>query len=71
MTPEEKKALAKHVNAIAQILHADAVEKGLKMNDLGEIEQAVRQQVQQHVSPNLGIFLSQLALEKTAEKPES
>jgi hypothetical protein len=70
MTPEQRKALEEHVNEIAKILHADAVEQGMKMSGLGEIEQTVRHQVQTYVSPRLGIFLSPLVLGKTEEKRE-
>ena len=71
MTPEECQALKAHVTAIAKILHADAVKQGMSMTNLGEIEQAVRSQLQSYVSPDLGIFLSQLAREKTQEPPAS
>lgn len=71
MTPEHQQALETHVNEIAKILYADALEQGLSMNGLGEIEQAVRRQLQTHVSPDLGLFLSTPASEKTVEPRES
>jgi hypothetical protein len=70
MTPEQRKALEEHVNEIAKILHADAVEEGMELNGLGEIEQTVRHQVQKYVSPRLGIFLSPLVLGTIEEKRE-
>jgi hypothetical protein len=70
MTPEQRKALEEHVNEIAKILHIDAVEQGMKMSGLGEIEQTVREQVQRYVSPRLGIFLSPLVLAKIEEQRE-
>lgn len=57
MTPEDEKALNEHVQAIAKILYQDADKS--QMTNLAEIEAMVRSQVQQHVTPELGIFLSQ------------
>lgn len=57
MTPEDEKVLNEHVQAIAKILYADADKS--QMTNLAEIEATVRSQVQQHVTPQLGIFLSQ------------
>lgn len=61
MTPEDEKALNEHVQAIAKILYQDADKS--QMTNLAEIESMVRKQVQQDVSPELGVFLSQ-ALQK-------
>jgi len=57
MTPEEKIALDQHVQAIAKILYADADKS--QMTNLGQIESGIRAQIQNHVSPQLGVFLSQ------------
>ena len=57
MTPEEKIALDQHVQAIAKILYADADKS--QMTNLGKIEAGIRAQLQSHVSPKLGVFLSQ------------
>jgi hypothetical protein len=57
MTPEQKHALHDHVQAIAQILYENTPTE--QLNTLGGIEQAVRQQMQKHVTPEVGIFLSQ------------
>ena len=62
MTPEEKQELQEHVQAIAKLLRKDAGER--PMNSLGEIESVVREQLQTHVAPQLGVFLS-----KTSPKP--
>jgi hypothetical protein len=56
MTPENQQALNEHVQAIAKILYEDADKS--QMTNLAEIEAIVRSQVQQHVTPNLGVFLS-------------
>ena len=57
MTPKEKADLDQHVQAIAKILYADADKS--QMTTLGEIEVGIRAQLQEHVSPQLGVFLSQ------------
>jgi len=57
MIPEEKAVLDQHVQAIAKILYADADKS--QMTNLGEIEAGIRTQLQEHVSPQLGVFLSQ------------
>ena len=56
MTPEEKRALDQHVEAIAKILYADADQS--QMTNLGQIEAGIRAQLQEHVSPQIGVFLS-------------
>lgn len=71
MTPEQRVALKAHVREIAKILHEDAKEKGMPVESLGEIEQTVRQQLQTHVSPELGLFLSMKVLGPILEKPEN
>jgi hypothetical protein len=57
MTPAEKVKLDEHVQAIAKILYADA--DNSQMTNLGQIEEGIRAQLQEHVSPQLGVFLSQ------------
>jgi hypothetical protein len=57
MTPEQEQALQEHVQAIAKILYEDTPPEQLKT--LGGIEQAVREQLQKHVMPVVGVFLSQ------------
>lgn len=57
MTPEEQTMLDQHVQAIAQILYREAESR--PMETLGQIETVIRAQFQEHVGPQLGIFLSQ------------
>lgn len=64
MTPEDEQALREHVQALAKLLRKDAGER--PMNSLGEIESIVREQLQTHVAPQLGVFLS-----KTSPKPSA
>lgn len=71
MKPEQRAALKTHVHEIAKILHQDAKEKGMPVTSLGDIEKTVREQVQSHVSPDLGLFLSMKVLGPILEKPEN
>ena len=57
MTPENAIALEAHVQAIAAILYEETPPE--KLNTLEEIEQTVRQKVLKHVSPEIGVFLSE------------
>jgi hypothetical protein len=64
MTPEDRQQLDSHVRAIAQILHSDAQTQNLPMDSLEAIEQTVRAQLQAHVAPELGNFLSKQLVQK-------
>ena len=62
MTPEQKRHLKAHTDAIAAILLADAKAKcPERLETLEGIELTVRQQIQEHVSPEVGVFLSSMA----------
>jgi hypothetical protein len=67
MTPEKKQALEKHIQEIAKILYSDADKS--RMTNLAEIEVVIREQVQEHVSPQLGVFLSQVLQAQTVDTP--
>ncbi len=54
MTPAAKAQIDEHVQAIAKILYADADKS--RMTNLGQIEAGIRAQLQEHVSPQLGVF---------------
>ena len=56
MTPEEEKELAKHIRAIGKILYRQT--KPEQVETLAKIEETVREQVLEHISPQIGIFLS-------------
>lgn len=65
MTPDKEAALKAHLEAIAQILYDESDAEAMKT--LEGIELSVRQQIQAHVSPELGHFLSErLAARKWA-----
>ena len=56
MTPEEKIELTKHINAIGKILYKQT--KPEQVETLAKIEETVREQMLEHISPQIGIFLS-------------
>ncbi len=62
MTLDKEVALKAHLKAIAQMLYDESDLEAMKT--LEGIELTVRQQIQTHVSPELGLFLSKLSLER-------
>ena len=64
MTPEEEKELTEHIDAIAKILYRQA--RPEQVETLAQIEQTVREQTLQHISPRIGFFLS----DKLQEQPQ-
>ncbi|XHX79175.1 MAG: hypothetical protein RBJ76_04375 [Stenomitos frigidus ULC029] len=54
MTPEQEQALHDHTQAIARMLYENTPPEQLKM--LGGIEQAVPEQMQNHVLPAVDVF---------------
>ena len=56
MTPEEEKELNEYINAIGKILYKQT--KPEQVETLAKIEETVREQVLEHISPQIGIFLS-------------
>jgi len=69
MTPEQKQALQAHLEAIAQILYDESDPQA--MTTLEGIELTVRQQIQAHVSPELGSFLSKPLQERKQASEEN
>lgn len=63
MTPEQQQALCEHIKAIAKILYDDTPPE--QLTSLVGIEQAVRSQMQKHVMPEVGVFLSKLPQAQT------
>jgi hypothetical protein len=58
MTNEEISELQNHVRAISEILYRDTENtEPEKLKTLEGIETAVREQVQKHVSSEIGVFL--------------
>lgn len=67
MTPEKAEALYTHLQANSAILYEETPSENLRT--LEEIEQTVRQKVIEHVSPEIGVFLSkQSQVQPRAEK---
>ena len=56
MSPEDQTALTQHAREIAKILHRNT--KPETIETFEGIELAVRQQILEYVSPEIGIFLS-------------
>lgn len=56
MTPEEQQRIEACITEIAQILYNNAPPE--KITTLEQIEKVVRQQVLEHVSPKIALFLS-------------
>ncbi len=69
MTPEQAEKLQEHVQEIAKILYANTELEALKT--FSGIEQAVREQMHQHVMPEVGIFLSQQVQEQQKDETAS
>ncbi len=65
MTPEEQKEILAHSRAIAKILYKNT--KTEELTSLGKIEAAVRDGMQEHVMPEVGIFLSKMSQKKQEE----
>ena len=61
MNREQEQALSEHIKAIAKIMYEDTQENAPEqLTSLARIESAVRSQMQKHVMPEVGVFLSQL-----------
>jgi hypothetical protein len=69
MTPEQKAQLQPHLDAIAKILYEDS--DPASMQTLEDIELRVREQLQAHVSPALGNFLSTHSAARTQAEREN
>ena len=67
MTPEEQERLRACTQEIAEILHRNSDTAELKT--LEGIEQTVRQQMLEHVSPEVALFLS--TVKPVADEGES
>ena len=62
MTPEEQKSLEYYSREIAKILYKNSESE--MVETLEGIEKTVRAQVLEHISPQIGVFLSKLAQEQ-------
>ena len=66
MTPEEKKELKVHIDAIANILYKQTKPEQLKT--LSKIEETVRKQTLEYISPQIGFFSSPKPQEQHQEE---
>jgi hypothetical protein len=69
MTPEEEKELKGHVQAIAKILYQQT--KPEQVKTLSKIEETVRKQTLEYISPQLGFFSSPKSQEHHQEGLEN
>lgn len=69
MTPEDEKELKGHINAIANILYKQTQPEKLK--NLSKIEETVRKQTLEYISPQIGFFSSQKPQEQHQEELEN
>lgn len=69
MTPEDEKELKGHINAIANILYKQT--KPEQLNTLSKIEETVRKQTLEYISPQIGFFSSQKPQEQHQEELEN
>ena len=69
MTPEDQQAIKIHADAIAAILYRNTDES--KLQNLEGIEQTVRDHMLEHVSPQVGIFLSKQRAKQPQVNPET
>ncbi len=68
MTPEEEKELKRHINALAKILYKQTEPE--QVETLSKIEETVRKQTLQYISPQIGFFSSQKLQEQHQEELE-
>ena len=68
MNPEKKKELDQHLQAIAAILYEEAQPD--KLETLGGIEETIRGQTLEYITPQLGFFLSKEKQELQQEESE-
>jgi hypothetical protein len=68
ITPSDKKVLAEHIQAIAKILYKNTAPE--KIQTFEGIETAVRDQVLEHISPQISFFLSEKRREQIKDASE-
>ena len=68
MTPEKQERLQACVQELAALLYEETNKS--ELSDLESIEKSVRQQMLEHVSPKVALFLSSKQQEPKQVKPE-
>ena len=69
MTPEKQKQLEKHVEAIAKILYQET--EPIDLASLAKIEETVPEQTLEHITPQIGFFLSKKLQGQKQEESEN
>ena len=69
MAPEKAQELKTYLQGIAAILYEETPPE--ELNTLEAIEKTVRQKMLQHVSPEIGVFLSKQPQGQPKEEPEN
>ena len=67
MLPEKASALKAHAEAIAALLYEESDPE--QLTTLAGIEKTVRDQVLEHVTPHIGVFLSARQQEQSQGEP--
>jgi uncharacterized protein Yka (UPF0111/DUF47 family) len=65
MTPAERQDILAYSTAIAKILYKNTDVK--ELTSLGKIEEAVRDGMQEHIMPEVGVFLLKMSQEKVED----
>lgn len=68
MTPEEEQELVEHIDAIAKILYRQTEPE--QVETFAKIEETVRKQTLQHISPRIGFFLFNKLQEQQQGEPD-
>jgi hypothetical protein len=68
MTPDKRIELDHHIQAIAKILYEEA--DPTQIENLAGIEETIREQTLEYITPELGFFLSKKRLELKREDSE-
>ena len=66
MTPEKAQKLEQHIEAIAALLYEET--KPEQVESLGKIEETIREQTLEYITPQLGVFLSKKLQEQQLEE---
>lgn len=69
MTPEKEALLKKHLETIATLLYEETEPE--QVENLAKIENTIREQTLEYITPQLGIFLSNKLQKQQQEEPEN
>lgn len=67
MTPEKAETIKDYAEAIAALLYEEAEPE--QLTTLAGIEKTVRDQLLEHVTPHIGVFLSARQQEQSQDEP--